>query len=83
MARDALDPGEDGSFPAFPRRSDGTPYWSDSPLTDGLAIVVNGVTVAPMPRGLRHVLRARRRIAVDVTPRGSGGVPINPPKVNV
>ena len=82
MAQDALDPGPDGTYPYFPRRADGTPYWSDNELTDGAAIVVNGVRIAPMPRGTRVVRRGTwqgERILVDVTPTGPDGSPIDPP----
>lgn len=82
MANDALDPG-DGSYPHFPRKVDGTPYWSDTAETDGIGIVVNGVTVAPMPRGLRQqrISKWDRRsvITVDVTPRQPDGSLIDPP----
>ncbi len=79
MARDALDPGPDGTYPYFPRRADGTPYWSENELTDGEVIMVNGVRVAPMPRGLRTIYRGGSAIAIDVTPTTPDGTPINPP----
>lgn len=75
MARDAFEPGEDGSYPAFPRLADGSPAWSDSAATDG--IPVDGVT--PMPRGLRTTLYEGKRVVIDVTPRGPGGVLLDPP----
>lgn len=72
MAGDALEP-DDGSYPHFPRRpSTGEPLWSDSAETDG--VQVEGIT--PMPRGLRP---GPGGITIDVTPRGPGGVAINPP----
>ena len=78
MARDAFEPGPDGTYPAFPRDAQGRPLWSDSPETDGVA--VDGV--APMPRGIRYERTPDgRRVAYDVTPRGLNGVAINPPVV--
>ncbi len=81
MAHDALDPGPAGTYPYFPRRADGTPYWSDKEETDGKAIEVNGVRIAPMPRGTRTIRRGRwgDRILVDVTPTTPDGTPIDPP----
>jgi hypothetical protein len=37
--------------------------------------------VTPMPRGVRFQLmhKTGERLQIDVTPRGPGGVPINPP----
>ncbi len=75
MAGDALEAGPSDTYPYFPRRNDGSPLWSETALTDG--IQVDGVT--PMPRGLRTIRRDFKRFVVDVTPRGAGGVPINPP----
>ena len=76
MAHDALSPG-DGSYPYFPRHADGTPAWSDTPETDGQGVVnAQGVTVAPMPRGVRYILRRGQRIATDLTPRDANGNPI-------
>jgi len=73
MAQDAFEPGDDGRYPAFPRRpSTGEPLWSDSADTDGVQI--EGTT--PMPRGIR---RGPGGTVLDVTPRGPGGVPIAPP----
>lgn len=82
MANDALSPGPNGDYPWFPRRADGTPAWSDTPETDGGPVVgPTGVLVAPMPRGIRHILRGGQRIAVDVTPTDLGGAPVNPPTI--
>jgi hypothetical protein len=81
MAQDALDP-VDGSYPAFPRRPDGSPAWSDAAETDGIPVPGRGPggVVTPMPRGIRYLIRGsrRERIAVDVTPR-NGTDPVNPP----
>ncbi|GGY27538.1 hypothetical protein [Streptomyces djakartensis] len=76
MATDALDPGEDGTYPYFPRDKAGRPLWSDSAMTDGQA--VDGQ--APMPRGRR--LKAGPNgdvITIDLTPTGPDGQPIDPP----
>lgn len=91
MASDALDPGPDNTYPNFPRRTDGTPAWSDSAETDGVAVPGRGPggMVTPMPRGLRTHLDPNRwgtnamgepagAVTVDVTPRHSDGTPINP-----
>ncbi len=75
MARDAFDPGPDNTFPAFPRDALGRPLWSNTAETDG--VPVDGVT--PMPRGLRKERRGGRVVVLDVTPRGPGGVAIDPP----
>lgn len=71
MAVDAFDPGPNNDYPYFPRDAAGNPLWSDSAGTDG--VQVNGVT--PMPRGIR----SQNGVLIDVTPRGPGGVAINPP----
>ncbi|MEU7718176.1 hypothetical protein [Streptomyces tibetensis] len=76
MTTDALDPGEDGTYPHFPRDGQGRPLWSDSAMTDGQA--VDGQ--APMPRGRR--LKAGPNgtvITIDLTPTGPDGQPIDPP----
>ncbi len=76
MPLDALEPGPDGTYPAFPRDRLGRPLWSDTPDTDGVA--VDGV--APMPRGIRYERNEYgQRVAYDVTPRGPGGAAIDPP----
>ncbi len=71
MAVDAYDPGPNGTYPYFPRDSQGRPLWSDNQHTDKIA--VDGV--APMPRGWRQ----EHGRPVDVTPRKPDGTPINPP----
>jgi len=71
MVKDAFDPGEDGSYPWFPRLADGSPAWSDSAASDGRPVA--GVT--PMPRGLRP--QAGRLL--DVTPRNADGSPLEVP----
>lgn len=75
MVLDAFDPGEDGTYPWFPRLANGTPAWSDTPSSDGIPVAgLDGLTT-PMPRGLRvHDGRL-----VDLTPTGADGSPINPP----
>ena len=79
MAHDALDPGEDGTYPYFPRRTDGSPYWSDSAETDGIPLAgPDGIPRPPMPRGLRTIFRDGQHIIVDVTPR-TDGAPVSPP----
>ncbi len=76
MARDAFEPGPNGDYPAWPRDTLGRPLWSDSADTDGVA--VDGV--APMPRGIRYQRNGRgQRVTFDVTPRGPGGLAIDPP----
>ncbi|SBV00576.1 hypothetical protein YW5DRAFT_01908 [Streptomyces sp. Ncost-T6T-1] len=76
MAIDALDPGEDGTYPHFPRDKDGRPLWSDHQMTDGQP--VDGQ--APMPRGIRRKPVGRGNVVtIDVTPTGPNGQPINPP----
>ncbi|MGI8994181.1 MAG: hypothetical protein ACR2FP_07730 [Nocardioidaceae bacterium] len=78
MARDAFEPGPNGDYPAFPRDSLGRPSWSDSADTDGVAVD----TEAPMPRGIRYQRNQYgQRVAFDVTPRGPGGVAIDPPTI--
>ncbi len=82
MAGDALEPGPNGDYPHFPRRADGTPAWSDTAETDGVGVVgPTGIVVAPMPRGVRSIIRNGERIAVDVTPRTPDGAPIDPPTI--
>jgi hypothetical protein len=78
MARDAFSPGDDGSYPAFPRRLDGSPAWSDTAATDGVPVPGRGPggVVTPMPTGTR---RGPNGIVLDVTPRGPGGALIVPP----
>jgi len=78
VARDAFDPGDDGSYPAFPRRLDGQPAWSDDAATDGLPVPGRGPDglVTPMPRGTR---RGPGGTVIDMTPRTSTGIPITPP----
>jgi hypothetical protein len=61
--RDALDPGPDGDYPAWPRRPDGTPDPQRMPT---------GVHRQRDPR-------TGERVAVDVTPRRPDGTPIVPP----
>jgi hypothetical protein len=83
MTQDAFEPGPDSTYAAFPRRLDGTPAWSDTPETDGIPVAGRGPNglVTPMPRGIRYQLmhRTGERITIDLTPRGPGGEPINPP----
>jgi hypothetical protein len=83
-ARDAFDPAG-GTYPAFPRDSQGHPFWSDSELTDKDQVDEHGVTMpyAPMPRGMRNTKDPATGgwVKVDVTPRTAGGVPINPPNL--
>ena len=87
MARDAFEPGPDNTYPAFPRLLDGSPAWSDTPETDGVQVPGNGPggTVTPTPRGIRYQVMHKNgeRIQVDMTPRGPGGVPIEPPVLEV
>ena len=80
MAGDAIEPGPGGTYPYFPRRLDGSPAWSDTPETDGIAVPGRGPggMVTPMPRGLRTIIRDGERILVDVTPY-AGSAPVNPP----
>ena len=76
MVKDAFDPGEDGSYPWFPRLADGNPAWSDSAATDGIPVAgLDGLTTTPMPRGLR----SQAGKLVDLTPRSPDGTPLNPP----
>lgn len=81
MALDALEPGENGTYPAFPRLLDGSPAWSDTAATDGKPVPGRGPggMVTPMPRGTRTERREGKQVLVDLTPRGPGGVAINPP----
>ncbi len=83
MALDAFDPGPDGTYPAFPRKPDGSPAWSDRPETDGKPVPGRGPggLVTPMPRGKRMQREGGRSVVIDVTPRGPGGVPIDPPRL--
>jgi hypothetical protein len=82
MTNDALDPGERGDYPHFPRHADGSPAWSDSPDTDGVPVIgPDGIARAPMPRGIRYQLIRGERIMLNVTPTGPGGVPIDPPVI--
>jgi hypothetical protein len=81
MTQDAFEPGSGNTYPAFPRRTDGSPAWSDTAATDGIPVPGRGPggLVTPMPRGIRYQLERGVRLQIDVTPRGPGGVPINPP----
>ena len=81
MTQDAFEPGPDSTYPAFPRRLDGSPAWSDTPETDGVPVPGRGPggLVTPMPRGIRYQLERGARLQIDVTPRGPGGAPIDPP----
>jgi hypothetical protein len=72
MTTDALDPGEDGTYPHFPRDAEGRPLWSNSAATDGRE--VDGQ--APMPRGTRRAAGGR---VIDLTPTGPDGQPVDPP----
>jgi hypothetical protein len=65
VTRDALDPGEDGSYPAWPRLADGS--------TDPVRMPT-GV----QPHRVRHT---GRRVIIDVTPRHPDGTPIVPPSL--
>ena len=80
MAGDALDPGDNGTYPYFPRKLDGSPAWSDTAETDGVRVPGRGPGgfVTPMPRGLRTVFRDGEHLIVDVTPRVDGS-PVSPP----
>jgi hypothetical protein len=61
--RDALDPGPDGDYPDWPRRSDGTP----------------DAERMPTGKHRQRDPRTGRRVLVDVTPRKPDGAPIVPP----
>ncbi len=78
MARDAFEPGPNTDYPAFPRRLDGAPAWSDTAESDGVSVPGRGPggLVTPMPRGTRP---GPNGTVLDVTPRGPGGVLIVPP----
>ena len=66
-ARDAFEPGEDGTYPAWPRHPDGKPE---------LGIGTR------MPTGThRQRTRSGRVVVVDVTPRNPDGSPIEPPTI--
>lgn len=83
MPVDAIEPGPGSTYPNFPRDSQGHPFWSDSELTDKATVDEHGVpmTKAPMPRGMRRTGSPGAWVDVDVTPRGPGGVAINPPTI--
>lgn len=71
MARDALDPGPDNSYPYWPRNPDGSPKMDATGAQDG-----------GMPVGLRTIrLGKTKRVLIDVTPRDDAGAPIVPPTV--
>jgi len=78
VAQDAFEPGPSTTYPAFPRRLDGAPAWSDDAATDGVPMPGRGPggLVTPMPRGIRP---GPGGTVLDVTPRGLGGIPIVPP----
>ena len=78
MAQDALEAGPNSDYPAFPRRLDGSPAWSDDSASDGLPVPGRGPggLVTPMPRGIRP---GPGGTVIDVTPRGPAGVLIVPP----
>jgi hypothetical protein len=80
VTQDAFEPGPNNDYPAFPRLLDGSPAWSDNPETDGARVAGRGPDglVTLQPRGVRYIRRDGERIAVDVTPCGPGGEPINP-----
>ncbi len=71
MAHDALDPGPDGTYPFFPRLSDGSPAWADRCPPD--------YTGTRMPRGVTTIVRGGQRYLIDQTPRDASGAPIDPP----
>lgn len=65
MARDALEPGPGNTYPAWPRKSDGTPDPARMPTgTHSQKVPATG-----------------RRVKVDVTPREPDGTPIVPPTI--
>lgn len=82
MTQDALEPGPNNTYPAFPRRLDGSPAWSDSAETDGIAVPGRGPggLVTPMPRGVRYQRIRGERVTVNVTPM-NGSEPVNPPTI--
>lgn len=63
MVQDALDPGPDGNYPAWPRKADGTPDPERMPT---------GLHSQKVPG-------TRERVVVDVTLRDDEGNPIIPP----
>jgi hypothetical protein len=65
MPNDALDPGEDGTYPHWPRRPDGSPDPERMPT---------GLHKQRIPR-------TNRRVVVDLTMRDPDGNPINPPTI--
>ena len=82
MTHDAFDPGIDGSYPYFPRLTNGAPAWSDTPATDGVKVPGRGPDgeVTPMPRGNRiQITGAGVSVLVDMTPRNTDGSVIEPP----
>jgi hypothetical protein len=76
--RDAFEAGEDGSFPAWPRRpSDGKPAGLGyPPMTPG-----DVAAEEKMPTGLHKQRRPKddKPVTVDMTPRHPDGTPIVPP----
>jgi hypothetical protein len=65
MPRDALDPGPDGTYPAWPRKSDGSP----------------DPERMPTGRHRQKVPDSDRRVLTDQTPRKPTGEPIVPPTI--
>jgi hypothetical protein len=75
MARDALEPSGDGSFPAFPRHPvAGAPLWSPDKAHPDAGY---------RPRGLvKHVTPDGRVVVIDLTPYDpETGLPIEPPTI--
>ena len=68
MAEDAFEPGEGNTFPAWPRKPDG------SPDPDRMPTGVTGHRIRVGPdKG--------RRVVIDQTPRNPDGSPIEPPTI--
>ncbi len=75
MVRNALDRGTNSGFPAFSRATRKDAPWSDTAETDSRQVARDADA-----RGIRYERNAHsQRTAADVTPRGVGGAPLQPP----
>ena len=78
MPRDALDPGPNGNYPAFPRGPDGRPVFKKCGWPAGPTAESAGTGQAPSGRTRRRIPAARRAPG-DLTLRDQEGRPVVPP----
>ena len=78
MPRDALDPGPDGTYPAFPRRPDGRPDFERAGWPPGANAEFD--RTGEVPSGLTRMHDPDGRpVTVDLTLRDQEGRPVVPP----